>query len=57
MAKVAGFVLATGLGVCFCDPRSPGERPTDVNVNGSVRQHFPKGTNLAKVTDEEVRGV
>ena len=57
MAKVAGFVLATGLGVCFCDPRSPGERPTDVNVNSSVRQHFPKGTNLAKVTDEEVRGV
>lgn len=57
MAKVAGFVLATGLGICFRDPLSPGERPTDVNVNGSVRQHFPKGTNLAKVTDEEVRGV
>ena len=57
MAKVAGFVLVTGLRACFYDPRSPWERPTDVNANSSVRQHFPKGTNLAKVTDEEVRGV
>lgn len=42
MAKVADFVLVTGLGACFYDPRSPWERPTDVNANGSVRQHSPR---------------
>lgn len=54
MAKVADFELATPFKVYFCDPRSPWERPSNENVNGLVREFFPKGTRFAEVTDEEV---
>lgn len=57
MAEVAAFELATDFKVYFCNPRSPWERPTNENTNGLVRQYFPKGTDFAKVTDEEVRRV
>lgn len=57
MAEVATFELATDFKVYFCNPRSPWERPTNENTNGLVRQYFPKGTDFAKVTDEEVRRV
>ena len=33
------------------------ERGCNENFNGLVRQFFPKGTNFAKVTDEEVKKV
>ena len=54
MAKVADFELATPFKVYFCDPRSPWERPSNENVNGLVREFFPKGTRFSEVTDEEV---
>lgn len=54
MAKVANFELATDFKVYFCDPHSPWQRPSNENVNGLVREFFPKGTDFTKVTDEEV---
>ena len=54
MAKVADFELATPFKVYFCDPHSPWERPSNENVNGLVREFFPKGTRFSEVTDEEV---
>ena len=45
MAKVADFVLVTGFGACFYDPRSPWERMAkvaDFVKAGSVRQHSPR---------------
>ncbi|MDO4890625.1 MAG: IS30 family transposase [Coriobacteriaceae bacterium] len=54
MARVADFELATPFKVYFCDPHSPWERPTNENVNGLVREFFPKGTRFSEVTDEEV---
>lgn len=54
MAHVADFKLATNFEVYFCDPHSPWQRPTNENVNGLIREFFPKGTNFTKVTDEEV---
>lgn len=54
MARVADFELATPFKVYFCDPHSPWQRPTNENMNGLVREFFPKGTNFTEVTDEEV---
>lgn len=54
MARVADFELATPFKVYFCDPHSPWQRPTNENVNGLVREFFPKGTRFTEVTDEEV---
>ena len=54
MAKASAFELATGCKVYFCDPHSPWQRPTNENVNGLIREFFPKGTEFTKVTDEEV---
>ena len=50
MAHVADFKLATNFEVYFCDPHS-WQRPTNENVNGLIREFFPKGTNFTKVTD------
>lgn len=55
MAEHARFTEATGFRVYFCDPHSPWQRGTNENANGPLRQFFPKGTEFADVTDEEVR--
>ena len=54
MACVDKFKLSSGFEVYFCDPHSPWQRPTNENVNGLIREFFPKETDFTKVTDEEV---
>ena len=46
-----------GLRVYFCDPHAPWQKGTNENTNGLIRQFFPKGTEFADVSDEEVRRV
>jgi IS30 family transposase len=54
MAGHVRFTIDTGLAVYFCDPHSPWQRGSNENTNGLLRQDFPKGKSLARVTQEEL---
>jgi IS30 family transposase len=57
MSQHAQLRIDTGLPVYFCDPRSPWQRGTNENTNGLLRQYFPKGTDLARHSAEELDAV
>lgn len=49
--------LDAGLQIYSRDRRSPWQRATNENTNGLLRQHFPGGTNLARVAADELVSV
>jgi IS30 family transposase len=49
MADHQRFSLATDVNVYFCDPQSPWQRGSNEQINGLLRQYFPKGMDLSKV--------
>jgi len=57
MSAHAQFKIETGLPVFFADPQSPWQRGTNENTNGLLRQYFPKGTDLARWTAEDIEAV
>jgi IS30 family transposase len=54
MAKHKAFTVATDVQVYFCDPQSPWQRGTNENTNLLLRQYFPRGTDLAPLTQAQL---
>ena len=57
MADHQRFSLATNIQVYFCDPQSPWQRGSNEQVNGLLRQYFPKGMDLAGIHQNRLNAV
>lgn len=56
-SQFAELERQTGITVYFADPYAAWQRGTNENTNGILRFYFPKGTDLRKVSDEELKTV
>jgi IS30 family transposase len=57
MSQHKQISIDTGLQVYFADPHTPWQRPGSENVNGLLRQYFPKGTDLSIHSKAELQRV
>jgi IS30 family transposase len=57
MAEHKRFSLATDVKVFFCDPQQPWQRGSNENTNGLLRQYFPKGMDLADISQSKLDAV
>lgn len=57
MAAHKDFTIATDVKVYFCDPHSPWQRGSNENTNGLLRQYFPKGKDLSKVSQADLNRI
>lgn len=57
LSQHAKVSVDADIDIYFADPRTPWHRPSSENVNGLLRQYFPKGTDLSAHTAEHLRFV
>jgi len=55
MAAHAAFTTDTDIQVYFADPYAPWQRGSNESANGLLRQYFPKGLDLATITDDQLQ--
>jgi hypothetical protein len=48
------ITAATGTDVFFCDAHAPWQRGSNENMNGLLRDYFPKGTDIGALTTEDL---
>ncbi len=53
----AELAVTADMPVFFCQPHSPWQRGSNENMNGLLRDYFPKGTDLAVHTAERLAAV
>jgi transposase, IS30 family len=51
------ITAATGTAVFFCDAHAPWQRGSNENMNGLLRDYFPKGTDLSIHSIEGLAGI
>ena len=51
------FSLATDIDVYFCDPQDPWQRGSNEQINGLLRQYFPKGVDLSGIHQNRLNAV
>ena len=57
LAEHRRFTMATDIAVYFCDPQSPWQRGSNENTNRLLRQYFPKGADLAHLSQAQLNRV
>jgi IS30 family transposase len=57
LAQHQHITATTGTNVFFCDPHSPWQRGSNENMNGLLRDYFPKGIDLTAITASELERV
>jgi IS30 family transposase len=57
MADHKRFSLATKVNVYFCDPQSPWQRGSNEQINGLLRQYFPKGMDLSNIHQNHLNAI
>jgi IS30 family transposase len=57
LSQHAAFKVETGIPVYFADPQSPWQRGTNENTNDLLRRYFPRGTDLARWSTDELEAV
>ncbi len=43
--------------VYYCEPRNPQQRGTVENTIGLLRQYLPRGSDLSKLSDEQIKAI
>ncbi len=57
LAQHVQLRIDTGLAIYFCDPHSPWQRGSNENTNGLLRQYFPKGMDLSRLSAQQLDAV